>query len=308
MFQRIIEVFFVFLLVPFQSLTFAGVGTSGFDLLRRDLSAFSVSLATATVAHPKKIFDGGNPAHLSMNALKSVSAGYVHYPLGMNAGQILYKFPIENFSAAAKIVYFDYGTFDKRSITGQKLGTFGANDWMFSGALGSHWKNLSYGFEVGYLNSTIENYSASAVVLHLGMVYRLPEEYQAKLACEIRNLGVNVKKYATSVTKLPTSVKIGGSKKLQHLPLTLLAQITKWNDTGMFYSMGGDVEVSENLSFRGGYNSQGKDQNVGGTKESTAGFSLGVGIKIKEYSFDFAYELQGIVGDKIYLQINWLPQ
>ncbi|MCX7834449.1 MAG: PorV/PorQ family protein [bacterium] len=285
----------------------ASVGTSGFDFLRRELSASSVALGNATVAHPKISNISSNPAFLSFIQQTVVNVTYVQYPVKINAGQCMYNTIVRNIPVAAKVIYFDYGTFEKRTSSGEKIGSFGANDWMISALIAKHWKNIHFGGEFGFVHSSIENYSASAILGNFGVVYVLPKNWNAKIGLEMRNIGVNTKKYVTSPTKLPTSIKFGGTKKLEHLPLTLLIQGMKWNDTEMYFSAGVDIEISDFIALRGGYSTLGNEQKSLGTKESTAGFTMGLGLKVKEYAFDFAYELQGIVGEKVYLQFNWLP-
>lgn len=294
--------------VSLTAVSEAGIGTSGFDLLRRELSASNAALGSATVAYQTSYFSGGNPATLSLTKENSIYTGYVNFPVDLKAGQLGYNTTWKSFPVATRFIYFDYGSFDKRTVTGQKVGTFSAYDWMFSAVTATSYQDFSFGCEVGYLNSSIETYSATAILVNTGVIYNLPESMNGKLGIELRNLGANLKKYGSSNTELPTSIRVGGSKKLEHLPLTLMAQLSKWKDTDTYFAAGGEVSVSSNVFVRIGYNSIGNEQKVAGTKESTAGFAGGFGVKIKDYQFDFAYELQGVIGDKFYLQLNWSPQ
>ncbi|MDK9701101.1 MAG: PorV/PorQ family protein [bacterium] len=305
MVQRISILITSISLVALQA--FAGAGQAGFDFLRRDLSAASVAIASANTAYPQPTSFDGNPASLANKTGRTISVGYIDYPLDLSAGHIAYAQPWRGFTVGGRLAYFNYGSFDKTSVAGEKLGTFGANDIYVAGLIAKQTKYFSTGAELGYLSSKIDTYSASAIVFSGGISAPVPIMSQLQAGVDIRNLGINVKKFDESTTDLPTSMRIGFSKRLDHLPLTLLAQLSKWSDTDPYFAGAGEFDVSDPFKLRMGYSTLGADQKTGATSESIAGFSAGFGLKYRDYLFDFAYAFQGALGDRLYVQFNWFP-
>jgi len=140
-----------------------------------------------------------------------------------------------------------------------------------------------------------------------GIQYAPPFIPLTRVGVDIRNLGTNTKKYVSSTTPLPTDIRIGGSKKLEHLPLTLVAQINKWQDTDWYFNGGGEFEITKAFLLRAGYSTLGTDQRSNGTNDAIAGLSAGFGFQYTDYMFDFAYAMQGVVGDRLFLQFSWQP-
>ncbi len=288
-------------------IAFASVGEAGFDLLRRDLNAASVGIASASVAFPQTTAFGGNPAALADKTSRIASLSYVDDPLDLKSGVLQYAQPWREYTVGARLQYYDYGTFDRINATGQKLGTFTANDIFIAAAIARRFNDVTIGIEPGFISSKIESYSASALTVSGGIQYTPKFISLLRVGADIRNLGVNTKKYVSQTTKLPTEIRLGLAKKLEHLPLTLLAQGNKWSDTDWYLNAGGEFEIAKSFLLRGGYSTIGKDQKSVGSNESTAGLSAGFGMKYRDYLFDFAYAMQGSVGDRLFLQFSWLP-
>ena len=285
----------------------ASTGTAGFDLLRRDVSAPSVALASATVAFAQTTSWGGNPALLAQKIAPLSSVAYVDYPLDLKTGFLGYSRPYRGFVFGGRLVYCDYGTFDRVSASGQKLGTFGANDIYVAGMAAKKLGEWSLGGEAGFLNSKIDSYSASALSFSAGIAYSPAAIPLTHFGADIQNGGINIKKYSGSSTDFPTQFRVGAAKRLEHLPLTLVAMGHKWRDTDWYFAGGGEFEIAESFRLRAGYNTYGSDQKVSGTGDSVSGLNAGFGLSYRSYLFDFAYSFQGTLGNRLSVQFNWLP-
>jgi len=103
---------------------------------------------------------------------------------------------------------------------------------------------------------------------------------------------------------LPQTLRIGGSKKLAHLPLEIslsLNDITQQADTFADYfkrfSIGGEFRVSEMLRLRLGYDYDLHDGLTNSTDEKFGGLAGGAGVVWKQFRFDYAYSNLSVLGN-----------
>jgi hypothetical protein len=287
----------VFLTIPL----FAGsAGTTGFELLRLEPLARGAALAGSQVAVSGDLAAlYWNPAGLAAISTRKGTAGYMKHVLDFNAGHLAYAHPFANIgTGAVGITYFDYGSFDEATETGQKTGrTFGANDILLTVAMA---RNMKSGIDIGaslkFLNSTIDSYSASAFALDAGIIYHTPWS-QFDVAAGVFNLGSTLNAFLNQKDDLPFSLRGGFSKPLEHLPMRLSGEVDYYPaDETIQAALGGEVTLSQYLRFRLGYNTIGIDQRVGLDRDALAGFSIGIGLLWKRLTFDYALTSQGEVG------------
>jgi len=294
------------LLLITGAITARAQDNSSYDFLKVDPSARSSALAGAfetTTDDPNIIFY--NPAGLSTMTKKKVSAGFWKYLLGINFGAISYVQKYKNigwFGAGAK--YFNYGTFDYTDENGVTSGTFGASDLMLSLGYSNYLYDIvNYGVNVKYIYSKIAGYNSSAFAVDFGLMYVIPSD-QIQLGLSVNNLGSQINSYIDTKEKLPLDIRIGASKKLEHLPLRLSFSLSNLNQSRdkfiqrfKSFSLGGELSFSENVAVRIGYDNQKRQDLKLGTSLGIAGFSAGIGIKfLNRYQFDYALNSFGKVG------------
>jgi len=177
-----------------------------------------------------------------------------------------------------------------------------------------------------FINSSYHfDYSSFGVAVDLaGTYYNKKSDYVVALV--IKNLGTQIKPYIPdSREPLPFEVQAGITKKLLHAPFRLMLHaqhLEKWDltyvnpnltstslepaeeDTLLFQKIGSNVSgftdkllshavfgtelvITDNFHVRLGYNYLKRKQLKNITKKGTAGFSIGVGMKISK--FDFSY-------------------
>ncbi len=278
-----------------------------YDFLKVDPSARASALAGAFETYtddPNIIFF--NPAGLSTITGKKVSASFGKYLLDINFGTAAFNMKYKDIGwFGIGVKYFNYGTFDymdeNLTPTG---GTFSANDVMVSLGYSNYlYDVVNYGINVKYIYSNIAEYNSSAVGFDFGLLYMIPSE-QINLALSVNNIGTQVDSYLDTREKLPLDVRVGISKKLEHLPVNLSVSFSNLSEEKekfiqhfKSFSIGGEFTFSENVLFRIGYNNEKRQDLKLGTSLGIAGFSAGIGIHfLDRYSFDYSLNSLGKVG------------
>jgi long-subunit fatty acid transport protein len=296
----------IFLLFAGCIISVRAQDNSTYDFLKVDPSARASALAGAfeTITDdPNIIFY--NPAGLSTMTKKKVSAGFGKYLLDINFGAVSYAQKYKEIGwFGAGVKYFNYGTFDYADENGVTNGTFGASDIMVSVGYSNYlYDVVNYGVNVKYIYSKIAEYNSSAYAVDFGLMYVIPSD-QIQLGISVNNLGAQIDSYIDTKEKLPLDIRIGASKKLEHLPLRLCFSLSNLNQKRdkliqhlKSFSIGGELSFSDNVAVRIGYDNQKRQDFKLGTSLGIAGFSAGIGIKfLNRYQFDYALNSSGKVG------------
>jgi hypothetical protein len=104
--------------------------------------------------------------------------------------------------------------------------------------------------------------------------------------------------------RMPTSFRLGFSKRLAHLPLLLGFNLLKSVDRqssafwGLYWALGGEFTLTDHLLLRLGYTSRGQEQKAGWGPDRWAGVSLGFGLRFGRYRVDYGFRSQGILGQE----------
>ena len=137
------------------------------------------------------------------------------------------------------------------------------------------------------------------------MIYEAPFQDNLFFGISLLNLGQNIEYYTTNEEPLPTSLRIGFSKILAHLPLEIGFNFTDVNVTAdsfsdriKRFSIGGEFRISEALRLRLGYSNRLRsDLNDERLQESGfTGMSGGLGIYVKNFRVDYALSDFGLLG------------
>jgi len=279
---------------------------AAYDFLKVDPSARSAALAGAFETYiddPNIIFY--NPAGLSTMTMKRISACFGKYLLDINFGSASFAIKYKDIGwFGLGVKYFDYGSFDYTDENLITSGEFTAKDLMLSlGYSNFVYDVVNYGINIKYIHSAIGEFGSNAYAFDLGLMYLIPAE-QIQLGISANNLGSQISSYAGTKEKLPLDVRIGISKKLEHLPLRLSASLRNLNQNPekfiqrfKAFSLGGEFNFGENIFVRIGYDNQKRQDMKLGTSLGIAGFSAGFGVKfLGRYQFDYALNSFGKVG------------
>ncbi|MBD3224129.1 MAG: type IX secretion system protein PorQ [Caldithrix sp.] len=283
--------------------------TSGFEFLRTDFSPRTAAMSNAYLAVRGDI--NGltvNPAGLTYAQEDQFSFNYTNYLLDISGGSAGYARVLQGAGViGVGIQYMDFGTFDEINEYAESTGqTFSASDMAITVGYSDYLdQRFTYGVNVKYVYSKIEQFNASAVAMDFGLMWKAPFKDHLHLAFSVLNLGHNFEKYGTRKESLPMSVRLGFTNKLEHLPLELAMSINDLNvqsdnivDRLLRFSVGGEFTLSELLRLRLGYNHElndglSTDEN---SKHKFGGLSGGLGIFWQKFRFDFAYSNYGGLG------------
>jgi long-subunit fatty acid transport protein len=289
-------VLIIFLL---NSSLFGGI-TNGFDFMKVDFGPRSAAMSGSFLtlrSDVSSIFI--NPAGLAYAETRQFTFNYTNYLLDINGGLAAYsqEFPRigrVNFG----ISYIDYGNFLETDRNANQTGnSFGANDIVLGVGISNHLNDqYSYGINLKYAYSSIQNYNASALAFDFGLIYEAPFEENLYFAVTLLNLGTNFEYYGQQKETLPLSLNIGATKKLEHLPLELALSFRNLTDEAAQFSdylkrvsLGGEFALSDAIRFRLGYDFRLNESLKSTTDQKFGGLAFGAGIIWKVFRFDYSY-------------------
>ena len=291
-----------------SSTTFAEIGgkSSLYEFLRNESSSRAAGLGGSFVSFandPNIIFY--NPAGLATVDTRIASFGFLKHLMDVNAGYVSYVQPLDLFSGyvGAGIQYYNYGGFDELNEVGEKTGDFSAGDIALSlGYARKNENNFCYGLNVKLIYSSIASMSSAALAGDIALFYSIPSD-EINIGFSIQNFGVGLKTYNGFSEELPLDIKVGISKKLEHLPLNINLNFHHLNfsyndflERFKAFSVGGEFTLSQYLKLRVGYNNLRRLDLKLGASSGIAGFSLGLGAQIDKYLFDYAFTSYGAIG------------
>lgn len=262
-----------------------------------------------------------NPSVISEEIDNRVSVNYTSYLAGINIGSLAYAKTISRRFGTihGSIKYIDYGSLIGADEQGNETGNFKANDIAVSVgyAMAIPQSNLFVGANIRVINSNIENYSSTGVAADLAILYNSPYKPFA-FTLVARNIGTQIQTYNGVKEKLPFKIALGGSYKLEHVPLKWYATIDnlhQWDisvpnpseqitdlegniteekvgfiaNTFRHLVIGGELFPESAINLRLGYNFRRAAELKLQNARTFSGFSFGFGIKMNKLKFNYAY-------------------
>ena len=298
----------IIIITTFTSTTLlAQQGT--YDFLRIDVSARAAALNGSFVSmkdDPNVIFY--NPASIGTLTTPKVSASYVDYLMDVSAGTLSYGQHIDGIgNVGGGIIYMNYGTFNRTEIDQNGsidvLGTFGASDLAIIAGIAAHYDDdILVGVNAKYIYSNIAEYTSAAVAADVGFLYDIPSQ-NLSIGGSVLNIGKQLKTYDGVTELLPLDVRLGITKRPEHLPVYLNIDFDQLNENSnnffdrfSYFTVGAEFLMSKSLRIRVGYNNKQRQDLQTGTTAGLGGFSFGAGLVLKDYLIDYAYNSYGAFG------------
>ena len=316
--------------------------------LYRALTDANSARVVALGGLPLPVHDGDlqttvfNPSAISPEMNNQLALSYVgDFKLGTNFGSVQYSHTFEKTgSFAASVQYYNYGNMQYATESGYTDGSgFNVSDYAVTLGWGRELTDKwSIGANLKYAGVQYESGRAGALGVDVSATYWAYSNWAFTLAA--RNIGRQVYCHELNVNDkwLPFSLDFMASKKLNHLPLTIIMgykDIQHWNKlysdpldlagyydpiTGQYQEpskiaqfftnlgchlvIGGEMAIGKNLFLRASYNYEThRDMGVPEAR-SLVGFSAGFGIKIKAFQIDYARSRNNIVGSPNFLTLR----
>lgn len=279
-------------------LAFGAAGTTGYELFRTDGFARSAGLAGSSVAqHGDLSALQSNVAGLATIARSDISASFTKHVLDINQGTLAYSRRLSNgYVLAGAVDYLSYGTFDRADENGFKNGEFTASDFQFRGAVAQSLKpDLRIGAVLKYQYRDIDGIGASAIAVDAGLQYDTGFN-DWTVAAAIKSIGTATSAFLSEKDDLPTSYELGFAVPLEHLPIKFSVVGAYVKEEGVEGRGGLEISFAQLLVGRLGYSTIGVDQRSGLSSDAFAGFSGGIGFRIKQLTFDYALTSHGEIG------------
>lgn len=280
-----------------------------------------------------------NPALLNDKMIKNISLSHKFHFAGISSGYTAYGFKIKNWNLHSGVQYTSYGENDMTDLYGEKVGKVSGADYAFVlGTSKNIYERLNVGINAKFIFSNLGSYNSRGISFDLASVYFIPEK-NITIGFVIRNLGTQLTSYGDEKEYTQRNVLVGLTKKLNHLPFRFTVtghHINRWNllyddpngennilIIGEAKEKSAISEFSDNLfrhiNFSGefmlgknggpfrlrfGYNYMKAKEMTVYPFRSFAGFSMGIGLRIKKIRFDYAYSIQHLIGGKSHITIS----
>ncbi|MEE9408774.1 MAG: type IX secretion system protein PorQ [Polaribacter sp.] len=313
--------FYLFILTSVNIIGQVG-GESVYQFLNLSTSARQIALGGEVLTLTDDVNQPiWNPSVISEDIDGKFSVNYSSYLAGINVGSITYAKTISRRFGTihGSIKYLNYGSLIGADDQGNETGNFNASDIAISigYAFNLPWTNLYMGTNLKLINSNISNFSSIGIAADFGILYNNP--YQPfSITLVVRNVGTQIKSFNSEIEKLPLKIALGGSYKLEHVPLKwhfTLDNLQQWNvsvsnpsdqttdlegnvteeevgfigNTFRHFVIGAELFPESAINFRFGYNFRRAAELKLQNARTFSGVSLGFGIKMSKLKFNYAY-------------------
>jgi hypothetical protein len=339
----LVLLFFAFCLLPAGTIAQVIGGRHVFQFMTLSPSARITALGGAqiTVRDDDVTFAATNPGALNPAMDGQLTFQHNFYLADVQTGYAAFAthLPKIGFTVHGGLQYMNYGDIAQADEFGNILGKIKAGETAFTlGGARQLTPRLSMGLNLRFGVSTLDVYQASALAADAGVLYTdTARLFSAALV--LRNFGAQIATYNDTREDLPRDIQFGISKRLRYLPfrLTVIAHhLHQWeiryddpslqdDNTLLFggeqsqsdgnpgldnffrhFIFNGEFLLGRNEVFRIrlGYNHLRKKELTVRNYRSLAGFSGGVGIKVKRFRIDVGYASYHLAGGIVHFGVG----
>ena len=290
-------------------------GTSGFTFLKVNYSARAAAMGNAYTGlsnDADAVFF--NPAGLVQIDSPQASLTYMSYLIGINCGSAAYVYPTNDKTSFGVFAKGLTATED-RTIANELGeyegvdGTFGMSDFIFGISAARYIIDmLDVGINVKFIQESLDEASASAIVLDAGIMHQSTNE-NIKVGVALRNFGKQLTYYTDNEYEevMPTTLTIGFSYHPKD-NFFATADMYKPFDNDIFGRFGLEYQVHPILALRAGYKTNASDWATGGDYDIFSGMSFGTGFDLSKYNLimDYAIVSYGDLGFVNQISVKYL--
>lgn len=259
-----------------------------------------------------------NPSLLTKNMSNQLLFNYVDYLSDINFGYASYARSFEGIgNFAAGIHYINYGKFTETTENGVITGNeFKAAEYALNFIYSNRYERLRYGAILKPVLSIFESYRSFGIAADLGVGYS-SKNGLTMVGITAKNIGTQITTYYQNGKRepIPFDLDAGISGKLAHAPAIIYVTVqhlnhwtlakpesTSSNTTDIIIYqpqesvgkqimrhlvIGVELLPSKNFTLRAGYNYERRQELALTDRTSTVGFSVGFGVHVNRFSFDF---------------------
>ncbi|HKI43828.1 MAG TPA: type IX secretion system protein PorQ [Balneolales bacterium] len=302
--QSAIHSTYRFLLIP-PSAYASALGGNGVSLKHGDFSMMTL-----------------NPAYISVEDHRHFALSYINHISDVNMGMLsgAWNFPGIG-TLGGELRYLNYGKLIRADAEGNKMGTFQAYDMALSVAMSRNlMPHLRYAGGITFIRSSYGQYQSSAIGIMAGMWYAIPAK-DLTLGASVTNLGAQIQTFDGLNEPLPLDIRVGVSKRLEHMPLRLsltLHSLNRWQlptvtDTRKptfsqnlvrHVELGAELLLSDNVQIGLGYNRLRHEDLKSSNRLDLAGTSIGIIIRTRHFKFDISRNSWSSAGGLLQLSIQ----
>lgn len=305
-------------------------GTSTYQFLNAVTSARVAGQGSNAIANPENDLNFAlyNPALLTQDMHGQFTTSIVDYVSDVVFGDVAYAHHFDSLKSTfyVQAVFLDYGEFDQTNEVGQKLGTFTASDYSFNVGYGykldSNWQ---FGAKLMTIVSNYAGYNSWGLAGDIGVTYQIPKKRMA-VSFLAKNMGFQADPYTDNREPLPFELQLGFSSRFEHLPLRWQLTFEELETFDLRYEdptavtvdqftgeiddnypgvvnnilrhmvLGVEFAPSKSFNLQFGYNFRKRQELNLDTRRTSAGFSVGGGLKISKFYVNYSRNMYHIAG------------
>ncbi len=323
--------YLLFVFMVWAAMSFGQIGGQrSFDFLNLPVNAKMSALGGQGIT----IAESGSQWLINPGLLDSASAGqgsvnFLNYFAGSGMLTASYVPTLPKIgNLAIGLQYLSHGNMEGYDPSGNSLGTFQANETALIIGKSHQLGPFQMGANLKFVASTIDAFTASAILLDIGGTFRPTENENFTVGLALRNFGVRLADYSeSSDSALPFDIQIGTSFKPQYMPIRFT--ITGYNlsrDDVVFFdqqiagpneavppfsekifrriNFGAEVLVSQNFQLLAGYNHLTRKELRLNQTSGGAGFSFGFQMAIKKFAFTYGRAFYHVGGASNYFSLR----
>jgi Uncharacterised protein family (UPF0164) len=271
-----------------------------------------------------------NPALLQADHHRHLSFSFTDYVADVSQNTLTYAIAPEGKRRwGFGLSYLHYGDFTQRDAAGQEEGRFSAADYALSLTHATTIDHFTLGASVKLAVSAIAEYKAVALLTDVGGIFKHPEK-DLTLGLAFKNIGYELRSFSGLEREpVPFEVQIGMTYKPEHMPVrfSVTAQQLQqldivYLDTASYrlnnqppakslgekiarhFVLGAELLLSKNINLRAGYNHLRRKELRLENAPGTAGFSMGLLLRMKGFQLDYARALYHQSGGSNFLTVG----
>ena len=276
-------------LTPMVSL--ADAGTSGAAILGFGVGARAIAMGEAYTAQSDDASSlYWNPAGLAIMNQSQASFMYNQSYQGLSFNNASVAVPFEYGGIGTSLSYLSYGSINGYDTAGAPTGNVSAYSGVATVGAGWYGGPLSLGVNTKLIREYLADTGANAVAVDFGAIWTCQQpiwDATLRLAATVRNLGTGLT-FINQTDPLPEEWRLGAALvQLMNSRLNLSADIGKQRDLSPSAYVGAEYWIIPFIALRAGY---------AGTEQAGSGLRAGLGLRIRDVSFDYAYGGFGDLG------------